>query len=81
MGERLQKALQLLLRGQDSDSVNHFFTSALCGEGEYAEVDLIRGTVHIIDSEDGKELKFIRFAIGIEEIPAIVWEKRNGRSS
>ncbi|RKZ86258.1 MAG: hypothetical protein DRQ39_05965 [Gammaproteobacteria bacterium] len=66
MNEQLQKALQLLLRGQDDDSVNHFF-NALCGPGECVRVDLIRGIVRIHDEEEGTEIRVVEFAISIEE--------------
>ncbi len=66
MSEALQKALQLFLRGQDQDSVNHFFTLALCEEGEFASVDLLDGIARILDEETGDELRVVNFAITIE---------------
>lgn len=64
--ERLQKALTLFLRGQDSDSVNHFFGSAFCEGGQYATVDLERGICRIGDEKSGDEISSVRFAITIE---------------
>jgi|19_taG_2_1085344.scaffolds.fasta_scaffold04337_3 hypothetical protein len=70
MNKRLQKALQLLLQGQDRDSVNEFFTNALCDEDgdQFCQADLQRGTANIFDSETGEEVKTVKFAISIEEM-------------
>jgi len=59
--ERLQQAFLTLLRGQDQDTVNQHFTSAMCMAGEYAVVNLQKGIVNIHDSDTGEEKKCFRF--------------------
>jgi len=72
MQERLQMALQRLLQGQDKDTVNEAFTTAICqGNAAYADdhcrVDLSNGTVNIFNGKTGDEEGFIKFSIDIKE--------------
>lgn len=59
--ERLQQAFHTLLKGQDQDTVNAHFTSAMCMAGEYAVVNMEKGTINVHDSDTGEETKFFRF--------------------
>lgn len=67
MNEKLALALQNLLQGQDTDSVNFFF-KPLCEEDQAIRVDLNRGIACIIDGETGDEIKIVRFSIDIQHV-------------